>query len=222
MPAMCIFMLGASASAAVDSGTYPINDFLTGKLKLASNNALPSIGAGIQASFNIGFSLALFKMLPSFGFFDPKKLTFYAQYLSLTLPSTLVTGLSGQATNWGVFAQYRLFNPVGLGMGTLQWGGVLVQAGFISSSQKVLFEVPFSDSQKVSDSWNVDQYTLGYDLTLDWSTKGTLGAQMLSTHIPLEISTSARVFYMFSWYGGLALDLNWGLANHNCGRQRSN
>lgn len=160
-----------------------------------NTDGLPSIGLGAQGSIMVGVSLAKLPV-PALGPIDLKRLTVFVNYFGISNDS-IVDSMTIKANTFGVHVQYKLMQGFNLaGLGILNWGGLAVTTGFDVSSNSLTYKVGKSiDAGDIKWTPNT-----GSNLSLDSS----------AFTIPIEISTSVRLAYILSLFGGVGVDLNFG------------
>lgn len=171
----------------------------TSSFSLSTSGGLPAIGVGVQASGMLGISLSKLPM-PALGPIDPKRLTLFINYFGISNDS-IVKSLTIKANTFGMHAQYRIIEAKNLGgIGILNWGGLAFTTGFDVSTNSLTYKVGQSLSTDVSGS------------TVTWTpnSSSNLTLEANSFTIPLELSTSVRVLYILSLFGGAGIDLNMG------------
>lgn len=165
----------------------------------SSGGGLPPIGVGAQGSIMAGLSLAKFPV-PKIGPIDLKKITVFVNFFSYSNDS-LVDNLSLKMNTFGIHLQYKIIDSKNIGgIGILNWGGLAFTTGLDSSTNNFTYKVGQSFSASSS----------GVTYTWTPSSSSSLTLENTSFSIPLEISTSVRVLYVLSLFGGAGLDLNLG------------
>ncbi len=104
--------------------------------------------------------------------------------------------LTGDLSSFGIHLQNKIIDPVKLPLGIAKWYGVDVSTGLDFSSQKIQYVYPFKKT-KTSGS-----------LTANSTGNATLGAEMSTFTIPIEVSSGIGLFWIFNMYAGAGLDLN--------------
>jgi hypothetical protein len=185
-----LFVLGVNAGAGLNT---------TSGFSFNSNGGLPPIGLGAQGSIVAGVSLAKLPV-PAFGPVDLKRLKIFANFFTYTNDS-LVDSLTIKMNTFGIHLQYLVIDGKNIGgIGLLNWGGVAFTTGFDTSTNKMTYKV----GQKISATSS----GVTYDWTPNSSSALTLDASTFT--IPLEVSTSIRLAYILSLFGGVGVDLNFG------------
>ncbi len=185
-----LFVIGGNLGAGLNT---------TSGFDFNSSGGLPPIGLGVQGSIMAGLSLSKFPV-PKIGPIDLKKLTVFVNFFSYSNDS-LVDSLTIKTSNFGMHAQYKVIDGKNVGgLGLLNWGGVAFTTGFDTGSNTMTYKVGQSISATSSG------------VTYKWtpSAGSNLELQNTSFTIPLEVSTSVRVLYILSLFGGAGVDLNFG------------
>lgn len=185
-----LFVAGGSLGAGLNT---------TSGFDFKTSGGLPPIGFGAQASAMLGISLASFP-LPELGPIDPKRLTIFINYMGFEF-NDVVDSLEIKTSTFGLHAQYKLLDGINFaGLGFFNWGGVLLTTGLDVSSNTLTYKI----GQKI----NVQSSGQTYTWTPNSSSTLILDASAFS--IPIEASTSVRVLYLLSVFGGIGIDLNMG------------
>lgn len=185
-----LFVVGGSVGAGLNT---------TSGFSFSTSGGLPPIGLGAQMSVMAGLSLSKFP-LPALGPIDLKKLTVFVNAFGYSNDS-LVDSLTIKTSNFGLHAQYKVIDRKNIGgIGILNWGGLDFTTGFDTNSNTMTYKVGQSISATSSG------------VTYKWtpSAGSNLELQNSSFTIPLEVSTSVRVLYILSLFGGAGVDLNFG------------
>jgi len=166
---------------------------------IETNGGLPPVGLGVQGSVMAGISLAKFP-LPELGPIDPKRITLFVNYFGYSNDS-LVSSLAIKTNTFGLHAQYKIISAKNIGgLGLLNWGGVAFTTGFDVSSNSLTYKV----------GQNITTTSGGQTYTWTPNSNSTLVLEANSFTIPLEVSTSIRLAYILSFFGGAGVDLNFG------------
>jgi hypothetical protein len=185
-----LFVLGVNAGAGLNT---------TSGFTFNSTGGLPAIGLGAQGSIVLGVSLSKLPV-PAFGPIDLKRLKVFANFFTYTNDS-LVDSLTIKMNTFGLHLQYLVIDGKNIGgLGLLNWGGVAFTTGFDTSSNTMTYKV----GQKITATSSGTTFT--------W-TPNSSSALMLDANsftIPLEVSTSIRLAYILSLFGGVGVDLNFG------------
>ncbi|MCX7633160.1 MAG: hypothetical protein N2Z22_07505 [Turneriella sp.] len=187
-----LLVVGASGGVGLNSDS---------NFDFEAKGGLPKIGVGVQAAGMVGWSLASVP-IPALGFLDPKRLTVFVSFMTYS-NNSLIESLEVKTNSVGLHAQYKLIKGINVGkIGILNWGGIAFTTGINTSSNSLTFKV----GQKIDTNLGAVTYTW----TPDNNSKLTLEANSYS--IPLELSTSVRLLYILSLFGGAGVDLNFGNA----------
>jgi len=181
------------------NGGVGINNTGSSGFDFKGNGGLPGIGVGIQASGMVGISLSKLP-LPSLGPIDLKRFTVFVNFFSYSNDSA-IDSLTAKTNTFGLHLQYKLIDGKNLGgIGILNWGGVALTTGFDVSSNNLNYKIGQTISTPVSGS------------TVTWTPNAASSLSLDSSvfTIPIEISTSVRVLYVLSLFGGVGVDINSG------------
>ncbi len=187
-----LFVVGGGAGLGLNAPSGLTTNFDT-------KGGLPPIGVGLQGSLMVGVSLAKLPV-PALGPIDLKRLTVFVNYFGLSNDS-LVDSVTMKTSTFGLHFQYKLLQGFNLGgIGLLNWGGLALTTGFDVSSNSLSYKV----GQKLETSYGGE--------TLSWTPSAgsnlTLDASAFT--IPIEVSTSVRLAYIFSLFAGVGVDINSG------------
>lgn len=185
--------IGFTGALGADLGNNTASDIVSGDVDY---NQIRGVGVG--AAVSLGLKGSLFGS--SIGPLDMKKTSFYGYFLSLDAPDT--DGLDGDSTSFGLHMQYKLIEGAGLGLGLFDWGGIDITTGFERASMTLKFAENINES--VTDS--------GSGATASFSGVATVGAEVSTWTIPIEISTNLRLLYATSFFAGVGADLSFGKA----------
>jgi len=180
-----------AAGIGADVGSNSASDLLSGD---ADYDKIRGVGAGSSVSLSLNGGLFGVKM----GGFDPRRLNVTAYYLAVDAPEK--DGLSGKTSSIGVNFQYKMVPARQAVLGLFHWGGLDFTTGFERSSTELQFVE--SLSQTVSQS----------GATASFQGIATIGAEVTTYNIPVELSSNIRVFHVLSLFSGLGLDLSFGKA----------
>jgi hypothetical protein len=180
-----------AAGVGADVGDNSASDLISGD---ADFDKVRGIGAGSSVSLSLNAGLFSTK----FGGIDPKRLRVSAYFLSVDAPDT--DGLKGKTTSMGMNFQYKIVPARQAVLGVFRWGGVDITTGFERAATELSFVENLTES--ISD--------LG--VTASFSGIATVGAEVTTYNIPLEVSSSIRLFHVFSLFTGLGMDLSFGEA----------
>ncbi len=153
-------------------------------------------GIGVGGAVSLGLKGDLFGS--SIGPLDMKKTSFYGYFLTLDAPNR--DGLDGSATSLGMHLRYKFIEGGGAGLGLFNWGGIDITTGFERAAMKIKFVETISESVTASGA------------TANFIGSATVGADVTTYTIPLELSTNFQFFYVASFFGGLGMDLSFGKA----------
>jgi len=206
-----MFSLTAAGSAAVTgfdglkalSNPSQISDDI-------GNSIAPNFGIGAGASAMLGFNFGALH-LPRLRFFNPNRLQLYvsAMYINLTYNGDDVLA---KTQNYGAHVKYQLFAPGNITANTLvRWGGLNVASGLTWAGTDLGFHLslPSGDSEQTAPI-AVGPVTENLNLRGVWTGDAQLNAQMRAYTVPVEVSSFLQMLYVFTLFGGVAMDLNFG------------
>ncbi len=188
--------VGAAASVAmgIDRTYQPSNS--------GSGAGFPISGVGLNASLMAGVSL------------EPLGVPLMLFGNWMRVPERSYGQLTGKLDNWGVHAQLRLFGP-SRDMSALnlvaRWGGIAITTGLDYSHMNLRAGQKFATGKiNFSDLATVPNTAATIDVSGAVDGKAGLELDMLTKSIPLEVTTSLRLFTLLTLYGGVGVD--WQLA----------
>lgn len=164
-------------------------------------------GMGINSSLTFGLNLGMFD-LPEMGWFNPNDLRVFLNLLPPGIVEIEQDFGNNTATlsmgYIGLHARYPLIKPVdsGAGYGMAKWGGVHIHTGLEFSSYSFSFAQKFTGSTEIQQGVSVP-------ITGDF----TVGADVSSFSVPVEVSTYGQLAYFLSGYAGLGIDLGTSSAS---------
>lgn len=187
--------LGVSFAAGVgaDVGSNSTSDLISGD---ADFDKVRGIGAGSGVSLTLNAGLFGGKI----GMLDAKRLNISAYYLSVDPPDK--DGLSGKTSSMGFNVQYKMIPAREIALGIFRWGGIDFTTGFERASTELRFIENISES--IVDG--------GTGATASFNGLVTVGAEVTTYNIPLELSSSIRLAHVLSLFGGLGMDVSFGEA----------
>lgn len=183
--------LGGTVALGADLGDNTFSDVVGGDV-----DANQIRGVGVGAALTLGLNGGFFGS--KIGPIDLKRTTFYGYFLSLDAPDT--DGLDGDTTSFGVHVQYKIIKGFGAGFGFFDWGGVDITTGFERASMNLKFVE------------NINETITESGATANFNGTATVGAEVSTVNIPIEISTNVRFLYVMSLFGGLGMDISSGSA----------
>jgi hypothetical protein len=180
-----LFVLGVTAGAGIDPGNQKATDFASGKV---DTQQLRGIGAQVNGLLGLKFS-----MLPG-KFFERSKF-----YLNLGSFDKTSGDVKLKTSSYGAHYQYKLVKEKDfVRFKIFHWGGVDLTTGFEYSSLKLDYTKTLALTTTVSNQ------NATYNGPL------SVIADVKTTSIPIELSTSLQYLYFLSTYVGLGADINSG------------
>lgn len=164
----------------------------TGTYSTTINNSLPAFSGSGQASVLIGIPAS------NLGLSKSKRLAFYLSGFAYSLN---MSGIGVNLMNVGFAARYQLVPALGSKF-VLKWSGINLLAGLSYSTNRLDYSATLSQSSTTSVG--------GSPAVVSANLQYTVGVQSHNLVIPIELSTGFRLFYLFSIYGGGAVDINVG------------
>ncbi len=193
---MKLFLAGLQFAAAVDTTDLGVGDLVGGDVDGDKIN-----GGGVNLTLFAGLNLGF---LP-FGDIGPIKLDRTKVFVNfMTYDAEDLGDVDGsvKVSSFGAHVQYKLIEPITAGSALLaRWNGVDVTAGMNVSNLEISAE---QDDIKESASEGAAQ--------IEFDGKATVGIDISTFSIPVEISTGGNLFYFLGGYVGLGVDINTGSA----------
>lgn len=183
--------IGFTGTLGADLGDTSMGDLIGGDVDY---NQIRGVGVGAAVSLGLKGDMVAKKIGP----LDMKRARFYTYFLKLDAPDT--DGLDGDTTSMGVHMQYDLIPAISIGLGSFAWGGVTLTTGFERAAMNLKFVEQINES--VTES----------GVTATFNGTATVGAEVETYNIPVEISSGVRFLYLFSLFGGFGADLSFGEA----------
>lgn len=179
--------LGASGSFALGMDkTYQPKD---------STTKFPIQGVGMNASIMGGLGLGLFHSS-----LDP--LMLFANWMRV--PEQKFGDLKGSLQNYGFHGQLRLLGPKRRGSllkMLVRWGGVAITTGWDYSRLNLAMDKALTSRIPVNQLRGANVEVKG-----DVAARARFDVDLSTWSVPLELTTSLRVLYLLTVYGGVGFD----------------
>lgn len=189
------FIIGLGLGAGADLGDQGLGDLMSGDI---DGNQVR--GIGIQPSVLFGLNLGLFDM----GELGPIEFDRLKTFVNFGTIDKDLSGVKAKATNFGLHFRYKWKDPQAIIPGRmLYWTGVDLHTGFEYQS----FEATYTETRSKAFTES------GVTATIDGTV--TLGTEVKTISIPVEISSGFQLAYALSFYGGMGADINSGSAKAN-------
>jgi hypothetical protein len=151
-------------------------------------------GAALSQSLALGLKLSAIGLtLPDIG---PLKLSQSIGYFNVFGGSFDFDPLSASFFTLGAHISAPIIEPASFGLGLFSWGGVNLISGFDYNTVEITASQALSETQGTSS----------------FSGTGVFGAKASTFTIPVEVATNLRLFWIFTAFGGLGVDFNFGSA----------
>lgn len=151
-------------------------------------------GAAISQSLALGLKLSAVGVnLPDIG---PWKLSQSVGYINAFGGSFDFSPLNASFFTLGAHISAPIIEPASIGFGLFSWGGVNLITGFDYNTLEI------TTSQELAQTSGTSYF----------SGTGVFGAKASTFTIPVEVATNLRLFWIFTAFGGLGVDLNFGSA----------
>lgn len=183
--------IGFTGTLGADLGNSSTSDLISGDVDY---NQIRGVGVGAA----VGLGLKGENFASKIGPLDMKRTRFYAYFLKLDAPDT--DGLDGDTTSMGFHVQYHLIPEMSVGFGSFGWGGIALTTGFERAAMNLKFTKTLTESASASGQ------------TASFNGTATVGAEVTTYNVPIEISTNVHFLYVFSLFGGMGADFSYGQA----------
>ncbi len=196
-------LLGVSAGVGLDTGKKKFGDVLSGETKLEQ---IPGFAAQAAVLAGIDGKVVFKDETKWFGFFYPGRSKLFFSFMSYNTKQDIADiGFM----NFGLMGQYKLVPELYAGYKSVKWGGVDVTSGLRYSSMKASITKKESVTTTQDLGAPFGTATVKFDGTLK------VGADVGIFSIPVEVSTSVRLLYIWLTTVGLGTDFNFGKAKAN-------
>ncbi|HEX4924448.1 MAG TPA: hypothetical protein VFV50_10190, partial [Bdellovibrionales bacterium] len=160
-------------------------------------------GIGAQATARLGMRLSHFT--DGWGPLDFERAWLYFGLFTFDYSKDVTTFRFGSAS---LYFQYRLLEPSSIWAGALKWNGLNFGTGLRYVNLRVNISQPVSESVTESTT----SMPGNPDITATYNGTVNAGAEVTALTMPLEVSVSARVAYVLTFFGGLGTDITIGKA----------
>lgn len=109
----------------------------------------------------------------------------------------------------GFHGKYNVRPGESKAAGSVTWGGVDVSAGYRQSKVRLAISQAYTET----NTSTVDVGGTPTQLTSTYNGTVNLGADILTHSFPVDVTTAARLGYIFQFFGGLGVDFNFGQAS---------
>lgn len=190
------FFISITGGIAADLGGTSLNSIANGSTNISDFKGLTG-----AYQFTFGTKASYFN-IPKWQFIDPDQMKLY---LGVAQTNLSRDNVDFSFESYSLTAQQHFLTDLKYAWGTFAWNGLLVSTGFKYSRLNVSYSKSFAAStqQNLSAPGNPT-------LTLNFNNTVNLGAKSTITSIPIDVSSSVSVMYLFDLYAGLGTDLNFG------------
>lgn len=159
-------------------------------------------GAGIQGGIMLGTKLGWMDTQKILGL-DTDRLSVFVNFFKYE--HEMETGDTDAKADLSTFGFHFTYDWIkGNNSKMFGWGGVQLHTGYEYNSTKLRF------SSKITESVSGSSGGANYNSSIVADPTATV--DITSHSIPIEISSSVRFLYIFSFFGGLGMDINSGTA----------
>jgi hypothetical protein len=187
-----MFLVGFNVGVGGDLGTTSLQGLAQGDAT-ASDIAGAALGASALIGVNLGF-------VPDFlPLIDMDRANAYLSFMSY---SQEFGSLDFSTSSFGLMGQYQILQGKDLGLGAAKWNGVQVSSGIRYNKLK------FIGTQSLTES--ITDTIPGGSMTATVNADLEFGADASAWTIPIEVSSSARLAWVFGLFAGIGTDLSFG------------
>jgi len=159
------------------------------------------VGVGMSNSFNLGFNITLLKNMIGLDELLPNRLYVNIKYFSF---SQDMDDYSFETKTFGFGINYQLIDNGGDRFSLFKWSGLSLGTGLLYNKNNIEMTYDMGDYESDPTTFLGDDYTLGF------TPETTFGLDISSYVIPIDISTSARLLWIFNFTVGAGLDFTFG------------
>ena len=194
-------MAGVSAGIQLPSISINLQKMINDVQDELVENKDASVGAGVSSSISLGLNIT-----PVKNFFGLRRVLRNRMYMNvkyLTL-SRDIQDFSFDTTTYGIGINYQLIDRGGKNFKPFKWSGVSIGTGFIHSADKITMKTQFNEYLSDPLEAGGKYVKMGFtpDMTFDIDTTSNV--------IPLDISTSLRILWLFNFTLGAGVDFTYG------------
>ncbi len=192
------FYFGLSGGIAADMGSTSLTSL--------TNGGKIDDFKGVNGNFQLTIGMpAWYFKIPKWKFINPDEMKFYMGYASQNFSQD---NYKFAFNSFSFIAQQHFLTNYNFGWGLFNWNGLLVSTGIKYSQLQVLYSQTFSESSQQTIS--APPITPDPNLTFNFTNTVSLGAKTNITTIPVDVSSSIKVLYLFNLHGGFGADINMG------------
>ena len=168
-------------------------------------------GAGLSSAFNLGINLTGLGL-------DilPNRLYMNIKGATASVKGTISDDEDGdkdwsfKMSTFGLGLNYQLVDRGGDRFKVFKWTGLSLGSGFIYTRNKIVFDADFDEyyASDLTPSGTTPPTIGGKDITVE--PRAQFGIDVKTYTIPIEISTSARLLWLFNFTLGGGVDLQFG------------
>lgn len=159
-------------------------------------------GAAAQGGIIVGTNLGWLPVKKILGL-DANRLNVYMNFFKYDMEKSFdKSKVEADLQSFGIHASYLW--KKGNSSKMFGWGGLKIHTGIERNSMDLSFTSDINEAVNVNSNGRVAEGTI--------TGKPRASIKTATTSIPLEISTSVRLLYVFSLYTGLGVDYNMGSA----------
>ena len=186
-----VFLVGLGFNAGIDLGSQSFGDLIGGDV---DGNQVR--GVGLAPSLLVGFGMGVLPIKWKI----VKRSKVFVNFFSYETGEP-GDDLQAEMRNFGFHIKTKIITPrVFIPMGILKWGGIDIHFGYDYSNLTLRYTQAFNDT--TTDGSN----------TINYNGTAVAGAEVSTSSIPFEVSTNFQLGYVFTLYGGMGLDFNFGSA----------
>ncbi len=160
------------------------------------------VGVGISNAFNLGLNITLLKNMIGLDALLPNRLYMNIKYFSYSVD---MGDYSFETKTFGLGINYQLIDNGGDRFSLFKWSGLSLGTGLLYNKNNIEMTYDMGDYESESIT-----PVAGETFYLGFTPETTFGLDISSYVIPVDISTSARLLWIFNFTVGAGLDFTFG------------
>jgi len=197
------FIAGVSTGIQVPSISLNAQNMIDDIENELKENKDASVGAGASGSINLGLNITPLKK--KIGLRRVLRNRMYINFKYFTF-SKDIEDYSFETTTYGIGLNYQLIDRKGGRFRLFKWTGLSVGTGFIHNKNDITMKMDF-------DEYRSDPIVIQADTMyaqMGFTPETTFNLDITSNVIPVDISTSLRILWIFNFTLGAGMDFTFG------------
>ncbi|MGB0455243.1 MAG: Lsa36 family surface (lipo)protein [Bacteriovoracaceae bacterium] len=202
---MDLFMVGVRLGIAADVGSNSLSDVMSGDV---DEKQIAGFGAGLALAGGLNLGMFDFsKNQSSDSLFRWDDMNLFFNVFKYDIDQDDV---NANTTTFGVHLQWKWIKARPIVPYFFKWTGVQLTTGYEYNHLEA------SVSQSITETFT-ETVNIGGNQTVEATTSGTatIGMDVTTHSIPIEITTGAQLLYFLTFYTGLGASLNFGSGSAN-------